>query len=71
MEDGSLDISDVDNVLTVEISDNGVGIAPSDLKKSNVFGLRGLEERASSVGGWLDVSSSADKGTAVILSVPI
>ena len=66
-----LDISDVDGVLTVEISDNGVGIAKHDLKKSNAFGLRGLEERASAVGGWLDISTSTGNGTAVILTVPL
>ena len=67
----TLDISDVDDVLTVEISDNGLGIAAKDLKKHHAFGLRGLEERAFSVGGWLDVSSVVGRGTAVILSVPI
>lgn len=66
-----LDISDVDDVLTVEISDNGLGIGAKDLKKHHAFGLRGLEERASSVGGWLDVSCGTHGGTAVILSVPI
>ena len=65
-----LDISDVDNVLTVEISDNGLGITAESLKKDHAFGLRGLEERACSVGGWLDVSSSVGDGTAIILSVP-
>ena len=67
----SIDLSDVDNVLTVEITDNGKGITPTDRSKMNAFGLRGLEERANSVGGWLDVSSATGKGTSVILSVPI
>ena len=67
----TLDISDADNVLTVEISDNGIGVTTEDLKKKHAFGLRGLEERASSVGGWLDVSYGIGKGTTVILSVPV
>jgi signal transduction histidine kinase len=66
----SIDLSDADNVLTVEISDDGKGIAPEDREKSNSYGLRGLEERANSAGGWLDVSSAIKGGTSVILSIP-
>lgn len=66
-----LDISDFDGVLTVEIFDNGKGFIRAEREKREAFGLRGLEERARSVGGWLDVSSTPGKGTAIILSVPL
>ena len=66
-----LDVSDFDGVLTVEISDDGIGFSEVERNKCDVFGLRGLEERAKSVGGWLDISSSPGHGTAVILSVPL
>ena len=65
-----LDISDFDGVLTVEISDDGVGFSMVERNKRKAFGLRGLEERARSVGGWLDISSTPGSGTAIILSVP-
>jgi signal transduction histidine kinase len=42
-----------------------------DRKKSNAFGLRGLEERAKSVGGWLDVITEQGKGTTLLLTVPL
>jgi two-component system sensor histidine kinase UhpB len=67
----TIEISDVKKFLTVEIKDNGLGLSPSDLIKSNSFGLRGLHERAKSVDGWLDVSSAPGRGTALILSVPL
>jgi len=35
-----------------------------------IFGIRGLHERAATVGGWVDLSSSA-RGTSLILSVPL
>jgi glucose-6-phosphate-specific signal transduction histidine kinase len=57
-------------VLSLELSDNGRGVAPSDLAKARSFGLRGLHERASTVGGWVDLSSGA-AGTSLILSVPL
>ncbi|MDE2418992.1 MAG: response regulator [Burkholderiales bacterium] len=66
-----VELSDAEGVLTIEITDNGQGIASSDLEKPQAFGLRGLRERAKSVGGWLDVSSTPGAGTSIILSVPL
>ena len=66
-----VDISDAEGVLTVEVSDDGVGVSTEDRGKPEAFGLRGLQERAQTVGGWLDVSSIAGKGTTIILSVPL
>jgi signal transduction histidine kinase len=58
-------------VLTLEISDNGQGISPIDQGKAKAYGLKGLQERAKSVGGWLDISTSVGHGTSIILSVPL
>lgn len=57
-------------VLTLEIKDNGHGVAPGDLSKARSFGIRGLRERAATVGGWVDLSTGP-QGTALILSVPL
>jgi signal transduction histidine kinase len=57
-------------VLSLEISDNGRGLGPDDRAKERSFGLRGLHERAATVGGWVDISSSG-RGTSLILSVPL
>ena len=46
-------------VLSLEITDNGRGLSGSDLAKARSFGIRGLHERASTVGGWVDLSSGA------------
>jgi len=58
-------------VLTLEIHDNGRGIAPEDLTKERSFGIRGLHERAATVGGWVDLSSAPGHGTSLILTVPL
>lgn len=65
-----IDLSDREDVLTLEVSDNGHGMGPEALRKAKSFGLLGLKERAAKVDGWLDVSSSP-RGTSVILSVPL
>ena len=66
-----VEISDAEGVLTIEVRDNGKGIDDSDLKKKHSFGLQGLQERARTVGGWLDISSAPGQGTSIILSVPL
>jgi signal transduction histidine kinase len=57
-------------VLSLEVSDNGRGLSAADRAKDRSFGLRGLHERAATVGGWVDLSSSP-AGTSLILSVPL
>lgn len=67
----TIDLTDSGNVLTLEVSDNGQGFSPSEIGKPNAYGLKGLYERAKSVGGWLDVSTRDGHGTSIILSVPL
>ena len=67
----TIDLSDAENVLTLEVKDDGKGISPAEHKKPKAFGLRGLHERAKTVGGWLDVSTHSNTGTSIILSVPL
>jgi glucose-6-phosphate-specific signal transduction histidine kinase len=66
----TIDLSLSGGVLSLEISDNGRGLSRDDLAKSGSFGIRGLHERASTVGGWVDLSSGP-RGTTLILSVPL
>jgi signal transduction histidine kinase len=65
-----LDLLLAADMLSLEISDNGRGLSKRDLAKARSFGIRGLRERAVTVGGWVDLSSSA-RGTTLILSIPI
>ena len=55
----------------MEIADNGVGISTGSFDKPKSFGIKGLRERARTVGGWLDVSTQIGVGTSIILSVPL
>jgi len=65
-----IDLSLAGGVLSLEISDNGRGLSQEDLAKTRSFGIRGLHERAGTVGGWVDLSSGP-QGTSLILSVPL
>jgi len=66
----TVDLSLSAGVLSLEVSDNGRGLTATDLSKARSFGLRGLHQRASTVGGWVDISSSPE-GTTLLLSVPL
>ncbi|HYR26326.1 MAG TPA: response regulator, partial [Aquabacterium sp.] len=66
----SVDLTQAGGVLSVEVTDNGRGLSDEDLAKARSFGIRGLHERAETVGGWVDISSNAG-GTTLILSVPL
>ena len=58
-------------MLMLEVADNGPGIAREALAKARAFGLKGLAERARTVGGWLDVGQRPGGGTAIVLAVPL
>ncbi|MFL6661981.1 MAG: response regulator [Rhizobacter sp.] len=65
-----IDLALAGGVLSLEVSDNGRGLNQDDLAKTRSFGIRGLHERARTVGGWVDLASGAG-GTTLILSVPL
>jgi signal transduction histidine kinase len=65
-----IDLSLAQGVFSLELSDNGRGLSDADLAKARSFGIRGLHERASTVGGWVDLSSGV-AGTTLILSIPL
>ena len=66
-----MELSDREGVLTLEVADNGRGMDATVRDKPKAFGLKGLQERARTVGGWLDISSRPGQGTSVILSIPL
>lgn len=57
--------------ITIEIRDDGRGIAPGDLARAGSFGLRGMEERVRHLGGGVDISGGQGRGTTVMLFMPV
>jgi signal transduction histidine kinase len=53
------------------VIDNGVGIPQGCRRKANSFGLIGMQERVSQMGGVLTVDNVEEGGTALTVSVPI
>jgi signal transduction histidine kinase len=55
----------------MKIADNGVGIFPGCRRKPNSFGLLGIEERVSRLGGEFTIDSATGGGTVLTLSIPV
>jgi len=57
--------------LTLEITDDGIGIAPQPLDGTASLGLVGMRERALAAGGELSINGRPTLGTTVLLKVPL
>ncbi len=58
-------------MLTMTISDNGIGMRPNSRNKTDSFGLIGMEERIHLLGGQCSITAGHHAGTTVSISVPI
>ncbi len=56
--------------VQLEIEDNGQGMAASDRLKPKSFGIRGMVERVSALGGNLSINPAVSGGTIVGISIP-
>jgi len=62
-----------DGELIVIIEDNGVGFDPAAVdgsSKMKGFGLVGMRERASLIGGTIEIESTPGEGTTIFVKVP-
>ncbi|MBS0309447.1 MAG: PAS domain S-box protein [Proteobacteria bacterium] len=57
--------------VRLEIADNGKGLVNTDRLKPDSFGIRGMVERASALGGELDVKSGPAGGCVVMIRIPL
>lgn len=57
--------------LSMTVADNGVGLHTRERGKIGSFGLVGIEERISILGGNFTIGSSEGGGTTVCVSVPL
>ena len=60
-----------DGTVTLEVTDNGKGISPERMMAPHAFGLRGMQERASLLGGHFHIVGTSGVGTTACASVPV
>ena len=59
------------NWFSLQVRDNGRGIAEMDRSKTTSFGIRGMLERTRDLGGQVDIAGAPGKGTTVSVRVPL
>jgi signal transduction histidine kinase len=59
------------NYVSLQVSDNGRGLSNADRTKPKSFGLRGMQERVSALGGEMAVGSGAAGGCQVLARLPL
>lgn len=57
--------------IEIDVEDDGKGFDPTQLNKSNSFGIFSIKERLSHYGGYFSINSSPGKGTKISLSLTI
>jgi len=60
-----------DGRVILEVTDNGKGITRERMTTPYSFGLRGMQERASLLGGHFDIVGTSGVGTTAIASMPV
>lgn len=63
-----------DDELTLEIRDDGRGLPverADRIERRRAFGITGMRERITSLGGWMDVTGAPGKGTTVMVGIPM
>ena len=58
------------NILSVEVRDDGQGLAPAAPGRKS-YGLLGIRERAQTLGGTAEIASPSEGGTVVAISIPL
>lgn len=57
--------------IELKVTDDGKGIKEEQISNPRSFGLIGVSERVHSLGGTLEISGVRDRGTRVVVSVPL
>jgi signal transduction histidine kinase/FixJ family two-component response regulator len=60
-----------DDVVVLEVCDNGHGIAPDQIDKPGSFGIRGMRERARSLRGDVEIEGIPGAGTRIKVEIPL
>ncbi|MCT1478715.1 sensor histidine kinase [Microbacterium sp. p3-SID336] len=66
-----LTLSYMDDVVTLDVRDDGIGFEPADAGRGGGFGLTSMRQRMDRVAGSLEIESGPEQGTAVSASIPV
>ena len=65
----NIELHYLEQVITMTIDDNGIGMPVENIESSNSLGLIGMRERARQRGGKVEFVTKEGKGTKIIISI--
>lgn len=68
-----VEIAYLPNQFQLKINDDGDGIEPDLVSggRPGHWGIRNMKDRAQNIGATLEISSQPDKGTSLVLTLPV
>ena len=66
-----LKLDSVENGIKLVIRDNGIGITEKQIKDGKSYGIMGLRERISALGGTVDIHGEKGSGTIISVWTPV
>ena len=69
--EATIHITHHDQHLNVMVEDNGQGFNPKTLSQNSGMGIHSIDRRVDSLGGTITIESEANKGTTVIIDIPL
>jgi signal transduction histidine kinase len=66
-----IDLALTEDQVSLEVTDNGVGIQDNELHARKSLGLLGMQERALLFGGDVTITGTPGHGTRVSVSIPL
>ena len=67
----SINISLFDNGLNLIVEDNGKGFKKKSMKSKNSMGLTSIKKRVNHLNGNFEIDSFINKGTTIIIEIPV
>ena len=60
-----------DDMIYLQLKDDGIGISNEQLESKNSFGIRGMRERANQMNGFFGIDTKRNSGTEILVHVPL
>jgi signal transduction histidine kinase len=69
--EATVNLTQHDDILNVMVEDNGVGFDPHAIEPKSTLGLYSIQRRVESMGGSVAIDPVLERGTTIILDIPI
>ena len=69
--EASISITQHDDILNIIVEDNGRGFNASNIQAKEGIGLSSIERRIEHMEGTMEVDSTPNKGTTILIDIPL